>query len=124
MPILSKVRRIRTNIDKALRDALWTAMELENFANVGVKDFAKYTPVYPKINWRDGIPKNEKEEAEIAAIRTGNKPNLDVRSAIKRMDGVDDIQAEEIITRTEEDERRVLGTVDSTIFNEAGGAEA
>ena len=33
MPILSKVKRIRVHVDKAVRDALWTAQLLENFAN-------------------------------------------------------------------------------------------
>lgn len=118
MPILSKVKRIRVNVDRALRDALWTAMRLEVFANEGVADFEPYDPVYPKINWRDGIPKNEKEEAEIYSIRTGAKPTLDVKSAIKRMDAVDDIQADEVITRMSEDEARVAGTVDGSVFNE------
>ncbi|GIQ63704.1 hypothetical protein PACILC2_22720 [Paenibacillus cisolokensis] len=118
MPILSKVRRIRANVDRALRDALWTAMELENYANEGVEGFVPYNPVYPKINWRDGIPKNEKEEAEIYSIRTGAKPTLDVKSAIKRMDALDDQQADEIIARMNEDEARVNGTVDGSVFNE------
>ena len=117
MPILSKVKRIRTHIDKALRDALWTAMELENFANDGVPSFTKYTPVYPKINWRDGIPKNEKEEAEIYAIRTGAKPTIDVRSSIKRMDGLDDQQADQIVKRIEADEK-AAGFAEGSVFNE------
>jgi hypothetical protein len=118
MPILSKVKRIRTHMDKALRDALWSAMELENYANRGVKGFVPYKPVYPKINWRDGIPKNEKEEAEIYSIRTGAKPTLDVKSAIKRMDAVDDQQAGEVLTRMREDETRINGTVNGSVFNE------
>jgi len=117
MPILSKVRRIRTHIDKALRDALWTAMELENFANADVEGFTKYEPIYPKINWRDGIPKNEKEEAEIFSIRTGAKPTIDVRGAIKRMDALDDQQADAVIGRIAKDEK-AAGFVDSTVFNE------
>lgn len=119
MPILSKVKRIRTHIDKALRDALWTAMELENFANEGVEGFTPYKPVYPKINWRDGIPKNEKEEAEIYQIRTGNKATLDVKSSVKRLDGYDDMQADEVIKRID-DEEKAAAFVDSTVFN--GGA--
>ncbi|MCU6709343.1 phage portal protein [Paenibacillus sp. J5C_2022] len=118
MPILSKVKRIRSHIDRALRDALWTAMELENYANEGVEGFNPYEPVYPKINWRDGIPRNEKEEAEVYAIRTGAKPTADVRTAIKRMDALDDAQADEIMTRIDEDEEKAAGTVDGTVFNE------
>lgn len=122
MPILSKVKRIRVHVDRALRDALWTAMELENYANEDVEGFEPYEPVYPKINWRDGIPRNEKEEAEIYQIRTGNKATVDVQSAIKRMDSVDDGQAREIMTRIDADETRVSGVVDSSIFNGGGGS--
>jgi len=121
MPILSKVKRIRVHVDRAIRDALYIAMQLENYANEGVDGFEPYEPIYPKINWRDGIPKDEKLEAEVFQIRTGNKPTIDVRSAIKRMDGVDDEKADEVIRRIDDDETRVNGTVDSSIFNGGGG---
>ncbi|WP_010495066.1 portal protein [Paenibacillus elgii] len=122
MPILSKVKRIRVHVDRAIRDAIWSAQLLENFANEGVDGFEPYEPVYPKINWRDGIPKDEKTEAEVFQIRTGGQATLDVKSAIKRMDGVDDEQADAIIQRISADETRVNGTVDSTVFN--GGSSA
>jgi Phage portal protein, SPP1 Gp6-like len=105
MPILSKVKRIRLHVDKAIRTILWNAMELENFAHQGVAGFEHYEPVFPKIVWKDGIPANEKELAEIMAIRTGNKPTLDVKSAIKRMDEVDDEKAAKIAKAIEEDEQ-------------------
>jgi hypothetical protein len=117
MPILSKVKRIRTHYDKAIRDALWTC-QLLDIAH-GEADFEA---VYPTINWQDGIPKNAKEEAEIMQIRTGGKPTIDVQSAIKRQDGVDDEKATEIISRIEEDEKTANGFVDSSIFN-GNGAE-
>lgn len=118
MPILAKVNRIRAHVDKALRDAIWTAMQLENYANKDVEGFESYTPIYPRINWRDGIPRDEKEAAEVAQIRTGNKATWSVKDAIKDLDGVDDTMAEEMIARIESDETRVNGTVDSSIFNE------
>ncbi|WP_239613923.1 phage portal protein [Cohnella mopanensis] len=124
MPILSKVKRIRVHVDKAIRDALWTAMELENFANKGVEGFVPYTPIYPKITWQDGIPRDEKYDAEVAQIRTGNKPTLDVHSAIKRLDNVDDSHVSEIITRIDGDEIRANGTVDGSVFNASPGGEA
>lgn len=118
MPILAKVNRIRVHVDKAIRDAIWTAMELENFANRGVDGFKQYEPVYPTIVWKDGLPVDEKEQAEIAQIRTGGKSTLDVHSAIKKLDGLDDSHATAIIARIAEDEKNVYGTVDSTVFNE------
>ncbi|MFD1267575.1 portal protein [Paenibacillus motobuensis] len=118
MPILAKVKRIRAHVDRALRDAIWTAMQLENYANKGVAGFVPYDPIYPHINWRDGIPQDPKEAAEVASIRTGGKPTQAVSDAIKELDGVDDATAEERIRRIDADETRANGTVESTIFNE------
>lgn len=113
MPILSKVRRIRNHYDKAIRDALYTCYLFDS-------QFGEYEgeSVYPKIMWKDGIPKNEKEEAEIMQIRTSGKSTLDVQSAIKRQDEVDDDKAREIMSRIEDDETAAMGTVDSSIFNQ------
>lgn len=122
MPILSKVKRIRTHVDRAIRNALWKAMKLENFANRDVDGYEAYEAVYPKISWRDGVPRDEKLDAEVAQIRTGGKATQSVTDAIKFQDGVDDEQAAEMLRRIEDDETRVNGTVDGSIFNETGGA--
>lgn len=121
LPILSKVNRIKTHYDRAIRDALYNCQLLD----IAHGD-SEFEAVYPTITWRDGLPENKKEQAEIMAIRTGNKPTLDVQTAIKRSDGLDDMQAQEIIDRISGDTEREVGTVDSTIFNEVGdeGADA
>lgn len=116
MPILTKVARIRMQYDRALRDALYNCQLLD----VAHGDH-KFEPVYPVIHWKDGLPVNKKEEAEIMAARTGNKPTLDVLTAIKRMDGLDDLQAAEIIARIDSDTEREVGTVNSSIFNAEDG---
>lgn len=116
MPILSKVSRIKTHYDRAIRDALYNCQLLDV-----VHGDAKFEAVYPTITWRDGLPKNLKEEAEVMAIRTGNKPTLDTHTAIKRMDNVDDLQADEIVKRIESDTEREVGTVDASIFNAEDG---
>ena len=116
MPILSKVNRIRTHYDKAIRDALWVCQLLD----IAHGDY-DFEAVYPKINWKDGIPRNELEEAQIMQMRTGSKPNLDVKSAVKRLDDVDDEKAQEIIDRISDDEQRTMGTVDASIFNANSG---
>ena len=118
MPILSKVKRIRTHYDKAIRDALYTCQLLD----IAHGDF-KFQAVYPKINWQDGIPRSDKELAEIMEIRTGKKSTIDVKSAIKRMDNVDDEKASEIISRIDNDTQRTEGFVNSSIFNEETGGE-
>src|SRR5690554_760252 len=112
MPILSKVNRIRTHYDRALRDALYNCQLLD----IAHGD-AKFEAVYPTIHWRDSLPRNEKELAEIMEIRTGAKPTLDVATAIKRMDSLDDLQAAEIIRRIDVDTEKEVGTVDASIFN-------
>lgn len=116
MPILTKVSRIRTHYDRALRDALYNCQLLD----IAHGD-ADFEAVYPVIHWQDGLPHNEKELAEIMEIRTGGKPTIDVHSAIKKMDGVDDIQAAAIVTSIEADTTREMGTVTTDIFNEGAG---
>lgn len=113
LPILSKVNRIKTYYDRAIRDALYNCQLLDI-----VHGDKSFEPVYPVITWRDGLPKNLKEEAEIMQIRTGNKPTIDVHSAIKYLDNIDDMQAREIISRIDSDYEREMGTVDASIFNE------
>lgn len=112
LPILSKVNRIKTHYDRAIRDALYNCQLLDI-----AHGEAEFEAVYPTITWRDGLPENKKEQAEIMAIRTGNKPTLDVATAIKRSDGLDDMQAQEIIGRIGADTEREVGTVDASIFN-------
>lgn len=124
LPIISKVSRIRNNVDRAIRDAIWLAQIVEVFANKNNPDFTAYEPVYPVIKWKDGIPRDYKEDAEIANIRTGGKPTLDVKTAIRRLDDIDDIEAQKIIDAIEEDEARVEGTVDASIFREPSESEA
>lgn len=124
MPILAKVNRIRAHVDRAFRDAIWTAMQLENYANQNVEGFESYKPIYPRINWRDGIPQDPKEAAEVAQIRTGGKPTQSVADAIKGLDGVDDATAEEMVRRIDADEERANGTVESSIFNKPDGGAA
>lgn len=118
MPILSKVKRVRSHIDRAFRNALWKALALENYANKSVSGYEPVEAIYPTINWRDGIPRDEKEAAEVAQLRTGGKATWSVLDAIKDQDGVDDAAAEEIIRRIDADETRTTGTVESTVFNE------
>lgn len=115
MPILSKVKRMRGHLDRALRDALYCAQLLENIANG--KGFTKYEATYPKIRWRDGIPANEKEMAEVMQIRTGARPTIDVKTAIKVLDSLDDSQVREVLDRMEEDAKKDQ-LASPSVFNE------
>lgn len=115
-PLLSKVNRIRNNVDKALRDTLYNAQLLEQ-QQARALGIDQYTVPYPTILWRDGLPRDEKYDAEVAGLRTGGKPTLDQIGAIKYLDGVNDEQAQKIIDAIGGDDERINGTVDASIFN-------
>jgi len=117
MPILTKVNRIRNHVDKAFRDALYAAQIIEIEGNMENSEFDHYTPQYPKILWKDGLPENEKEQAEIMQIRTGGKPTIDQRGAIKKLDDVSDEMAEQVIERIDKDAEKDA-TVEGSVFND------
>ena len=120
LPILSKVNRIKIYAERAFADLLYLVQKLEVYANKTAEsdmEFEAYIPQHPKILWNSPIPRDPKEEAEIANLRTGGKPTLDQQSAIKRLDSLDDDEALKIIGRIGEDDVRHEGTVDSSIFN-------
>ena len=57
------------------------------------------------------------------AVRTGGKPTMDVMSAIKKQDEVDDEKAKQTMKRIEDDEEKANGFVDASIFNAEQTAE-
>lgn len=117
MPILSKVKRIRSHVDAAYKQAIHDAMILENIGNESIPDFKAYEPVEISILWNEGLPRDEKEVAEMWQIRTGGKATADVRTAIKDMSQLNDTQAEALIKRIQEEEDAEM-TVTSSIFND------
>ncbi|GIP55257.1 phage portal protein [Paenibacillus vini] len=114
-PLLSKIARKRQYFDKALTEALYIAQLLEHAQS---KEKPGYTPTKPHIIFSDGLPTDEREQAEIAQIRTGGKPTLAVSDAIRLLDGLSDEQTAQAIARIDADEARVNGTVDASVFNE------
>lgn len=104
-PLISKVKRVRMSVDKALRMALWTAQILENYANEGIDGFESYEPQYPKIQWKDGLPRDMKTLAEVANVRTGGKANQSVLQAIMELDEVGEVRAKELLDEIQQDEQ-------------------
>lgn len=51
LPWFSKLNRICMYLERALQEALYTAMVLDNKANEGAAGFVSYTPQYPAIQW-------------------------------------------------------------------------
>lgn len=115
-PLLSKVNRIRAQVDRALRDSLYHAqlLEQQQYRQLGVD---KYEVEYPEIAWRDGLPRDEKHDAEVVSARTNGLATMSQAEAIKYLDGKSDMQAEATIQAIKGDSDRLKGTVDASIFN-------
>lgn len=82
----TKSKRVKMRFDPALKKALALASQLSG-KRLEEKDIS--------ITWRDGIPDDKREEAEIMAIRTGNKPTISQNTAIQRLDDKNQEQADE-----------------------------
>ncbi|MCL2853520.1 MAG: phage portal protein [Defluviitaleaceae bacterium] len=89
MSPLAKVNRIRVNFDPALKTAVAEAVRLGWGCSL--------EPSQVNIIWEDGLPDDPRESAQIMNIRTAGRPTISQRQAIKRLDGVDDSMANEII---------------------------
>lgn len=80
---LARTNRKRLYFDVALRQLFALAARLER-AN-GRRDVPDDLNLH--IEWKDGLPEDPREAAEIEQIRTGGKATSSVRSAIRRLDG-------------------------------------
>jgi hypothetical protein len=94
---LAKAQRLRMRLDPALKKAIKLCSQTGE-VNLTEK------PI--NIAWQDGIPSDDKEQAEVMAIRTGSTGGartLSVRTAIKRMDNMSDAEVESEMERIAED---------------------
>jgi hypothetical protein len=80
---LAKVNRIRMKFDPALKRVLKLYGEL---SGVKIENIS--------ITWQDGLPGDPLEEANIINLRTGGKPTMSQRRAIKQYDGLTGEEAE------------------------------
>ncbi|TYS60480.1 phage portal protein [Sutcliffiella horikoshii] len=116
--ILSKVNRKRQYFEKAHKRILLIAQLLEH---------KKMSPDYqiienPRILYKDGLPDDEMEKANIANMRTGGMPTKSQKTAIMEMDGLTEEQAEKEIQRIREEEQQA-SFVSGSIFNEVPNQE-
>ena len=95
---LAKVNRVRMRFDSSVKKAIKLCSQL---GGEGIVDLSK-----EKINifWNDGLPGDPKEEAEVMAIRTGNKSTLSQYSAIQRLDNLSDKDTAKEIEAIKQDE--------------------
>jgi len=97
MRTLAKVRRKAIFFDPVLKKVLYLAQALDGAFGKGPG------PEEVEIEWKDGLPVDQKEQAEIENIRTGGRPTTSLISAIKRLDDVDDETAKAEIERMNEE---------------------
>lgn len=97
--LLAKINRKRQFFDKGLREVLVIAQLLEH-ARSATKP--KYEVVDPKIHMKDGLPKDELEQANIYAIRTQNQ-TISRKTALMKLDGLTEQQADAEMKRIEDE---------------------
>lgn len=93
MAPLAKVNRIRLRFDPAVKQVLRLACELEQANGGGIA-----VPDSINIQWRDGLPEDPLEQAQIEQIREA-AGNTSLYSSIKRLDGGTDDEIQEEIER-------------------------
>lgn len=97
---LAKVSRIAMRFGPALKKAIRLCSKL---GGNGIVDLSG-VPI--SITWHDGLPNDPKEDAEIMDIRTGSKPTMSQKRAIKSYDGLNDEDAENELQQIQEEEAK------------------
>ncbi|AGK98177.1 phage portal protein [Clostridium pasteurianum] len=100
MSPLAKVNRIRMRMDTALKKALKLCSQLGGEGIVDLSD----KPI--SIIWKDGLPEDPQEMAQVMQIRTGSKPTISQFRAVQQLDNTNDIDTQLEIDRINEDEAR------------------
>ena len=118
--ILAKINRKRQFYDKGLREIFMICQYLEK-AKLGNKAGFDFFDV--KIHFKDGLPRDDAEMANIMNIRTGGKPTISQKTALMLLDDLTEEQAEAELRRIEEElerenERTEQMFTDPSIFNE------
>lgn len=98
--LLAKINRKRQYYDKGLKEIFIICQLLEK-AQLGNKADFDFFDV--KIHFKDGLPTDEAEIANIMNIRTGGKPTISQKTALMIMDGLTEEQAEAELKRIEEE---------------------
>ncbi|MBT2714730.1 phage portal protein [Bacillus sp. ISL-57] len=116
-PLLSKINRKRQYYNKALKHVLLLAQLLEHAKSITKPE---YEITVPKIKFKDGLPDDEMEQAQIAQVRTSGKATQSQISAIMEVHGYTEEQAEIELERIRKEEE-AESFVDTTVFNGGGG---
>ncbi|GAB6153727.1 hypothetical protein JCM17380_24770 [Desulfosporosinus burensis] len=96
--LLAKINRKRQYYDRGLKQVFSIAQLLEQA--VGVAD---YKLTVPQLTFQDGLPKDDTQEATVMNIRTGGAKTISQKTAIMRMEGMTEEQADAEIERINEE---------------------
>lgn len=107
--LLAKINRKRQYYDKGLKRVMLIAQMLEH-ARGGKQDYQITMPI---VKFRDGLPDDETEMANVMAIRTGGKATISQKSAIMWLDSLTEEQADAELERIKGEEE----FADPSIFN-------
>ena len=84
MSPLAKARRVSNSFDPVLKKLISACAALKGVA-IDAKNIT--------ITWNDGLPDDEAENANIMAVRTGNRPTISQHTAIRRLDDMSEEEA-------------------------------
>ena len=96
--LLAKINRKKLYFDQALKNILYAAQYLQAVHGNGTD------PQDVRIEWKDGLPEDPLEAAQIEGTRTGSKATTSVRSAVRRLDGLTGQELEDELTAIAKDE--------------------
>lgn len=111
--LLSKVNRKKLYFNKGITTVLYIAQLLEKALGI-----ADYTPVRPKIVFKDGLPVDSLQEVNEMNVRTGGMPTISRKTAMMRLDNLTEAQADAEIEKITAEQREMLAMADPTAFNE------
>lgn len=113
--LLAKINRKRQYYAKGLKQVFAVAQLLETA--VGVSD---YKLTVPQLSFQDGLPKDDTEQATVMNIRTGGAKTLSQKTAIMRIEGMTEEQAEMEIERINEESQANMPPAlsDPELFNQ------
>lgn len=114
--LLAKIKRKRKYYEKGLKRVFMIAQYLEDIIGV-----ANYELTMPKLVFTDGLPKDEMEQTNIHIQQTGGAVLMSQKTAIMKLHGLTEEQAEAEIDRIKEEqdaeaERTALAS--PSLFNE------
>lgn len=110
--LLAKVNRKRQYYAKGIKQVFYIAQKLEE-----VLEIADYKLTIPNLQFQDGLPKDDTEQANIMAIRTNGAKTMSQKTAIMLLNGMTEEQAEQEIERINKENEAESVTADADVFN-------